>query len=41
MEMIIAKTIAQISEEDGLKLNTLIEELEENDEVQEVYTNAE
>ena len=31
----------QISEEDGTKLNTLIEELEENDEVQEVYTNAE
>jgi transcriptional/translational regulatory protein YebC/TACO1 len=31
----------EISEEDGLKLDTLIEELEENDEVQEVYTNAE
>jgi len=31
----------QIGEEDGEKLNILIEELEENDEVQEVYTNAE
>lgn len=31
----------QISEEDGIILNNLIEELEENDEVQEVYTNAE
>lgn len=31
----------QISEEDGNKLSELIEELEENDEVQEVYTNAE
>jgi YebC/PmpR family DNA-binding regulatory protein len=30
-----------ISEEDGEKLSSLIEELEENDEVQEVYTNAE
>lgn len=30
-----------ISEEDGMKLETLIEELEENDEIQEVYTNAE
>ncbi len=34
-------TKLSISEEDGEKLNTLIEELEENDEVQEVYTNAE
>lgn len=31
----------QINEDDGLKLQTLIDELEENDEVQEVYTNAE
>ena len=30
-----------ISPEDGDKLSQLIEELEENDEVQEVYTNAE
>lgn len=30
----------QIGEEDGTKLDILIEELEENDEVQEVYTNA-
>lgn len=30
----------QINEEDGAKLDILIEELEENDEVQEVYTNA-
>lgn len=35
------KTTVPISEEDGEKLNTLIEDLEENDEVQEVYTNAE
>jgi len=33
--------MAQISEDDGVKLQTLIDELEENDEVQEVYTNAE
>lgn len=31
----------QISEEDGAKLEEIIEKLEENDEVQEVYTNAE
>jgi transcriptional/translational regulatory protein YebC/TACO1 len=30
-----------ISEEDGSKLEAIIEELEDNDEVQEVYTNAE
>lgn len=30
-----------LSEEDSKKLEKLIEELEENDEVQEVYTNAE
>jgi YebC/PmpR family DNA-binding regulatory protein len=30
-----------ISEEDGLKLDRLIEELEDNDEVQEIWTNAE
>lgn len=30
-----------ISDEDGEKLNLLVEELEENDEVQEVFTNAE
>ncbi len=29
-----------LSEEDGEKLSLLVEELEENDEVQEVYTNA-
>ncbi len=34
-------TMAPISEEDGLKLDKLIEELEDNDEVQEIYTNAE
>lgn len=34
-------TMTEISEEDGLKLDKLIEELEDNDEVQEVYTNAE
>ncbi|MEI6528048.1 MAG: YebC/PmpR family DNA-binding transcriptional regulator [bacterium] len=30
-----------ISEEDGTKLETIIEALEDNDEVQDVYTNAE
>jgi YebC/PmpR family DNA-binding regulatory protein len=30
-----------ISEEDGFKLEKLIEELEDNDEVQEIWTNAE
>jgi YebC/PmpR family DNA-binding regulatory protein len=35
------KMATQISEEDGQKLNDLIEQLEENDEVQEVFTNAE
>lgn len=34
-------TMSPISEDDGLKLDKLIEELEDNDEVQEVYTNAE
>lgn len=33
--------IVEISEADGEVLNKLIEELEDNDEVQEVYTNAE
>jgi YebC/PmpR family DNA-binding regulatory protein len=37
----IAKTTTPISEVDGTKLDVLIEELEENDEVQEVFTNAE
>lgn len=36
-----AKTPSPISEEDGVKLEKLFEELEENDDVQEVYTNAE
>lgn len=35
------KNTAPVSEEDGQKLDLLIEELEENDEVQEVFTNAE
>ena len=35
------KTMTKISDEDGEKLNKIIEELEENDDVQEVYTNAE
>ena len=35
------ETTIPLSEEDGEKLGTLIDELEENDEVQEVYTNAE
>lgn len=37
----LSKSSIQISEEDGQKLDVLIEELEENDEVQEVFTNAE
>lgn len=37
----IPKNTISISEEDGQKLGVLIEELEENDEVQEVFTNAE
>ena len=36
-----AKTSVPIGEEDGVKLEILINELEENDEVQEVFTNAE
>lgn len=35
------KTMTPISEEDGTKLETLIDTLEENDDVQDVYTNAE
>jgi len=37
----IPKTTMAVSEEDSPKLETLIDALEENDEVQEVYTNAE
>jgi transcriptional/translational regulatory protein YebC/TACO1 len=37
----IAKTPTTVTEEDGTKLSDLVEELENNDEVQEVYTNAE
>lgn len=37
----IPKNTMPISEEDGAKLETIIDELEENDEVQEVFTNAE
>ncbi len=37
----LPKVSAPISESDGEKLNSLIEELEENEEVQEVFTNAE
>ncbi len=33
-------TTIPLSDEDTLKLETLIEELEENDEVDEIYTNA-
>jgi YebC/PmpR family DNA-binding regulatory protein len=35
------KTTVPLTEEDGQKLEELIDELEENDEVQEVFTNAE
>jgi len=37
----VPKTFSPISEEDAPKLEALIEALEENDEVQEVFTNAE
>lgn len=37
----IPKTMTKISDEDGEKLDKIIEELEENEDVQEVYTNAE
>ncbi len=37
----IPKTTVPISEEDGTLLEKLVNELEENDEVQDVYTNAE
>jgi len=36
-----AQTTVPLSEEDSEKLSALIDELEENDEVQDVYTNAE
>ncbi len=35
------QTTIPLSEEDGEKLSALVDELEENDEVQDVYTNAE
>ncbi|MDO8424260.1 MAG: YebC/PmpR family DNA-binding transcriptional regulator [bacterium] len=37
----IPKQMLSVSEEDGKILEKLIEELEDNDEVQDVYTNAE
>lgn len=37
----IPKTTVALSEEEGTKLSKLLDELEENDEVQEVFTNAE
>ena len=37
----VPKTMSPISDEDKEKLEKLIEALEENDDVQEVYTNAE
>jgi YebC/PmpR family DNA-binding regulatory protein len=37
----VPKTTIPLSDEDGSKLSDLVEELEENDEVQEVFTNAE
>jgi len=35
------KTTVSLQEEDGNKLTLLLDELEENDEIQEVFTNAE
>lgn len=40
-EGFVPNMMTPISEEDGLKLDALIEALEDNDEVQEVWTNAE
>jgi YebC/PmpR family DNA-binding regulatory protein len=40
-EGFVPKMMNPISEEDGVKLDALIEMLEDNDEVQDVYTNAE
>src|ERR1035437_1365196 len=37
----VPKTTITLSGEDGEKLGALVDELEENDEVQEVFTNAE
>jgi YebC/PmpR family DNA-binding regulatory protein len=37
----VAQTTIPLSDEDGEKLGELIDELEENDDVQEVWTNAE
>jgi YebC/PmpR family DNA-binding regulatory protein len=36
-----AKTMVQISDEDGEKLEKIMEELDDHEDVQEVYTNAE
>jgi YebC/PmpR family DNA-binding regulatory protein len=41
IEGYLPNTMVEISEEDGFKLDKLIEELEDNDELQEIYTNAE
>ncbi|MES2471046.1 MAG: YebC/PmpR family DNA-binding transcriptional regulator [Patescibacteria group bacterium] len=37
----VPQTMIPINDEDGAKLQALVEALEDNDEVQEVYTNAE
>ena len=37
----IPQTTVEVSEEDGTKLQEIVDELEENDEVQDVFTNAE
>lgn len=37
----VPQTMIPLGEEDATKLETIIEELEDNDEVQDVYTNAE
>ncbi len=37
----VAQTTIPLSDEDGEKLGLLVDELEENDEVQDVFTNAE
>ena len=37
----LPKSTVEVSNEDGERLSALVDELEENDEVQEVFTNAE
>lgn len=40
LEGFVPKTFVELSQEDGKSLEKLLDELEDNDDVQEVYTNA-